>query len=232
MRIHLRILLSALACLTSIANAAGFHTFKDTQGRKMEAKITRVSGEDVYIERRDGLNTKVKRSIFSREDQTYITQWAYEALLESGILEAHFSTKETDKRKSSSGGIQREDYKVHYNIGLKNISDEDLSGIRVEYLILKFEDLLSATKRSEGELQRFKGSAELQQLSAREEGRVSTETVPMLESKLEPGYVWRNGAKKTSKDKLEGIWVKIYIGDKLVHEVSKPENMMRKEQWK
>ena len=53
----------------------------------------------------------------------------------------------------------------------------------------------------------------------------------MLESKLESGYIWGNGAKKTSKDKLEGIWVKIYIGDKLVHEISKPENMMRKEKW-
>jgi hypothetical protein len=52
-----------------------------------------------------------------------------------------------------------------------------------------------------------------------------------LESKLAPGYIWANGGKKTSKDDLKGIWVKIYVGDKLVHQQSRPENMMRKEAW-
>ncbi|MDB2682146.1 hypothetical protein N9Z14_06080 [Opitutales bacterium] len=58
---------------------------------------------------------------------------------------------------------------------------------------------------------------------------LTTKLIPMLESQLEPGYIWKNGAMKTSKNKLEGIWVKIFVGDKLVREVSKPENMMRKE---
>jgi hypothetical protein len=231
MHIHLGILLSLLLCLPSIANAAAFHTFKDTQGREMQAKITRVSGEDVYIQRSDGLNTKVKRSIFSKKDQTHIAEWAHNTLLESGILEVQFTTTETDKRKSSSGGIQREDYKVCYNVRINNSGHEDFSDVRVEYLILKFQDILSATKRSEGNLKRFKGSAELPRIPAREESSASTEDIPMLKSKLESGYIWANGAKKTSKDKLEGIWVKIYIGDKLVHEVSKPENMMRTEKW-
>ena len=65
----------------------------------------------------------------------------------------------------------------------------------------------------------------------RETVTLTTELIPMLKSQLEPGYIWANGAKKTSKDKLEGIWVKIFVGDKLVREVSKPENMMRKEPW-
>ena len=231
MRIHHCILIGLLACLSNIANAAGFHTFKDTQGREMEAKITRVSGEDVYIERRDGLNTKVKRSIFSQVDQTYIAEWAHNALLESGIFEVHFSQKRSKKRDSESGGIEREDYKAHYDIVITNQAYENLSDIRVEYLILKFEDALSAQKRSAGTIQRLTGSAELKQIDARKEGSTSTEEFTMLNTKLAPGYVWASGGKKTSKDVLKGIWVKIYVGDKLVHEISKPENMMRKERW-
>ena len=37
----------------------------------MNAKLTQVSGEDIYIERLDGLNTKVNISIFSKADQNY-----------------------------------------------------------------------------------------------------------------------------------------------------------------
>ncbi|MFQ3270602.1 MAG: hypothetical protein ACI9A1_000918, partial [Lentimonas sp.] len=82
---------------SALLPAADFHTFKDTQGREMEAKITRVSGKDVYIERRDGLSTKVKRSIFSKQDQSYIEEWAKNALLEGDILEVRFTQKKTDK---------------------------------------------------------------------------------------------------------------------------------------
>jgi len=217
--------------LSHFGNVYGFHLFKDTQGREMEAKITRVSGDDVYIERRDGLSTKAKRSIFCEKDQAYIEDWAYNALLESDFLEVRFTTKVSDKRKSSTGGIEREEFQIQYNITLNNTSYLDLADIRVEYLILKFEDLLSAPKRSQGNILRFKGSIVLEQMHQRETVTLTTELIPMLESQLEPGYIWKNGAKKTSKDKLEGIWVKIFVGDKLVREVSKPENMIRKEPW-
>lgn len=231
MRILHGILIPLFICLGTITHAAGFHTFKDTQGREMEAKITRVSGEDVYIERRDGLNTKVKRSIFSQEDQTYITEWAHNALLESGIFEVRFSQKTDSRRESESGGIERDDRKVHYNIIINNKAYEDFSDLRVEYLILKFEDALSAQKRSEGTIKRIKGSANLNQIRARKEAQVSTKDFSMLNTKLAPGYVWSSGGKKTSKDVLKGIWVKIYVGDTLAYETSKPENMMRKERW-
>lgn len=232
MQIYFYILLALFAGLSTVTQGADFHTFKDTQGRQMEAKITRVSGEDVYIERRDGLNTKVNRSIFSQEDQTYISEWAYNALLESGIFDLHFIQKRSKRRKSESGGIQREDYKSHYDIVITNQAYEDFSNLRVEYLILKFKDALSANKRSTGTIERISGSAELKGIEARKEKTVSTEEFQMLDTKLAPGYVWSIGGKKTSKDLLKGIWVKIYLDDKLAHEISKPENMMSKERWK
>ncbi|MBL6919501.1 MAG: hypothetical protein ISR41_03245 [Puniceicoccaceae bacterium] len=52
-----------------------FRTFSDSQGREMSAKLTQVSGDDIYIERLDGLSTKVNISIFSKEDQEFIRDW-------------------------------------------------------------------------------------------------------------------------------------------------------------
>ncbi|MFT5826281.1 MAG: hypothetical protein ACI8ZW_001790 [Yoonia sp.] len=216
---------------SALLPAADFHTFKDTQGREMEAKITRVSGKDVYIERRDGLSTKVKRSIFSKQDRSYIEEWAKNALLEGDILEVRFTQKKTDKRKASNGGIKSEAYKSNNAIVINNTAYEDLSDLTIEYLILKFEDAVSAQKRSEGQIRRLKDKTTLKHLSKRSEVAVDTKPIPMMDTKLESGYYFANGGKETSKDEIRGIWVKIYVGDKLVHEVSKPENMMRKEAW-
>ena len=221
-----------LSCFTHIAFSSEFRTFTDVKGRQMEAKITRVSGEDIYIERSDGLDTKVDISVFSEADQKYIKQWDYNSLLESGIFDVRFSSNQSGQNKYTECGIEYEEYNMHYDIVITNTNyDNDFEDIKVEYLIVKFEDALAAKKKSHGTIQRFKGSASHHLIKAREEISIATEKFPMRETELAPGFVWTNGGKKDSKDDIRGIWVKIYVGDKLVHELSKPENMMRKESW-
>jgi len=197
----------------------------------MTARLTRVSGDDVYIERQDGLTTKVALSIFSAEDKKYIQEWATKNLLTSGIFEVRFTTENSSKRDSESGGIQRESYQSAYGIEVENTSYEPVKNIRIEYLLIKFEDALAAAKRSEGEIRRLKGEVKIDYIGDRSKATVKTKSVPMLETELAPGYVWSGGGKRTSKDVLKGIWIKMYVGDLLVHEYSKPENMMRTEAW-
>ncbi len=47
------------------------------------------------------------------------------------------------------------------------------------------------------------------------------------------GWVWSGDAGKSrkSKDKLEGIWVKVYAGNSLVLETARPESLLRNEVW-
>ena len=198
----------------------------------MEAKITRVSGKDIYIERSDGLSTKVDISVFSEEDQKYVKEWAYDSLLKSGIFTVRFSSKQGSSNKYARGGIEYKEYDMHYNVVIFNEDyDNTFRDIKVEYLIVKFQDALAAKKKSQGALERIKGTAYCSLIEAREEIRINTEKFQMLETELLPGYVWTNSGKRDSKDVVRGIWVKIYVGDKLAHELSKPENMMRKESW-
>jgi hypothetical protein len=222
-------LLTCFACLTY---SSEFRTFTDVKGRHIEAKITRTSGKDIYIERRDGFDAKVDISTFSEADQEYIKEWAYNSLLKSDLFDVRFSSKRSDRDKYTSCGIEYEKYTMHYDVVITNNDyDNDFKNIKIEYLIVKFEDALAAKKKSHGTLIRFQGSASHHLIQAREEIRISTEKFPMQETDLAPGYFWTNGGKENSKDVIRGIWVKIYVGDKLVHEISKPENMMRKESW-
>ena len=49
----------------------------------MSAKLNQISGDDVFIERLDGLSTRVNISIFSKDDQEFIREWAGKRLSET-----------------------------------------------------------------------------------------------------------------------------------------------------
>jgi len=212
--------------------AGEYRIFKDTQGREMEAMISRVSENYVYIERRDGLSTKVNRSIFSQVDQKYITQWAKEQLLESDIFEVRFLTKiDSRHEKLKDGYLMIDEREVYQNIIVKNTAPHDVDNIRLEYFILKFQDQPSAKKRSEGNTIRIKGEISLGLLRQQSEGTFRTKKFKLLDTKLAPNTFWETGGKRTSKDEIRGTWIRIYVDEKLVHESSKPENMMKREIW-
>lgn len=228
-----RLLFLVFLLTTALLHANGtFRNFSDQQGREMQAKLTQVSGDDVYIERRDGLATKVDIGIFSEDDQKYIRDWARKEAIKDDAIEVRFTTDVSDKsRWKSSGGIMQKTWKESFGIVLTNKSYMDLKNIRIEYLLFKFEDAVAAEKRSEGVVRYLTGTTTVAFLKAGDETTASTEKFPMLETKLEPGYVWKNGGKKTSEDDMHGIWIKVYVDDILATEVSKPENLMRKHRW-
>lgn len=230
-RVQKLIIIGFVFCLLGSLQASDFRVFKDTQGREMEAMLTRVSGEDVYIERRDGLSTKVALSIFSKADKDYIQEWERKEILRNGAFKVRFSKETTQKNESSNGGIFSERYKAGYNIHITNTTQKSFDDIQVEYKIYKYKDALNTHKRREGDMVHDKGEVSLNQIYADSESVVQTKLFPMLETKLEPGYRWEEGGKETSKDRLEGVWIRVYVGDLMVHEESRPENLMRKEAW-
>ena len=215
------------------AGESTFRTFSDRQGREMNAKLTHVSGDDVYIERRDGLSTKLNISIFSKDDQDFIRNWDRKETLRNDAIKVRFITDVEDQSgwEDSGGGILRKTWKESYGIELTNESQLDLKNIRIKYLIFKFEDTMAAQKRSEGEVRYLTDETMVPTLKARSKVRASTKKFPMLETKLAPGYRWVNGGKETSEDEMRGIWIKVFVGEILATEVSKPENLMRKESW-
>lgn len=215
------------------AGESNFRTFYDSQGREMNAKLTQVSGEDIYIERIDGLSTKVNISIFSKEDQEFIRDWDRKEAIKNDAIKARFITDVEDKSRwdNNGSGIVRKTWKEGYGIELSNESQLDLKNIRIEYLVFKFEDTMAAQKRSEGEVRKISDETKFPTLKAGSKAQVSTKKFPMLETKLAPGYKWTSGGKETSKDEMRGIWIKVFVGEILATEASKPENLMRKESW-
>jgi hypothetical protein len=209
-------------------------TFTDTEGRTMEAKVTQVSGDDVYITRRDGLSTKVDISIFSKEDRDYIRDWDRRERITGGLLEVRLAERERNRTRweqSRTTGIDERTWDGYYEVTVRNTGRLDLENIRVDYLQMKFSEEVGATERDEGRLRRVKGSARIGSLPAGEERSFTTEVFEMRGTRLQGNYYYTDGGKRESEDELEGIWVKVYAGDLLALEESRPLNLREKEAW-
>jgi len=197
----------------------------------MEAKIIRVSGSKVYIKRVDGLNTSVNVTQFCEADQKYIEEWILDKLIENGLFDISFSRQLSDTNRYEKDGIIYNECNMHFEIIISNNSKtRNFKDIRVDYLILKFEDSMNTEIRSWGEIKRIKGSAGVDGIQANEELRISTEKFPMLDAKLS-NVSSVIGGREYSKDDIRGLWVKIYIGDKLAYDIAKPGNLLHTESW-
>lgn len=211
-----------------------FRVFQDQQGREMEAQVTAFRNETVYIQRKDGLRTQVAITLFSQKDQDYVRNWAAQNAVSEGALSIRFSAKEGNEKEDGEEGLDVTRYEAHYEVILKNSAQHAIKDLRIEYLMMKFEDAVISKKRSAGESLRQKGSIEVPVIRPHEELRLNTKPFPMMRTKLKPGYVWdlnEAGFDRESEDELKGIWAKIYMGDKLVYEASRPSNMKTKEVW-
>lgn len=198
----------------------------------MEAKVTRVDGSNVYIERNDGLITKVNVSIFSEVDQSYIKQWELSALFKNRVCDVSLSRQLSDHSDYENDGIHYDTCNMHFDVIISNNSREHrFEDLKIEYLIFKFEDKISARKRCEGTIQRIRGSMEPISINVQDELRISTEKFEMLEARRVQVAEGMDEARKTSKDTIRGIWIKIYIGEHLVYEISKPGNIESREAW-
>lgn len=229
MRYYLALIFTFLG-LTVHAADPGFRLFTDPQGREMQAKLTLVSGDDVFIERQDGLATKVDISAFSPDDQAYIRDWEMKDAWRKDV-ELRFKTHVSDREGWEGDSIMQKTWKEGYEVVIQNETAFDMKDVRIEYRVFKFEDAMAAQKRNEGEVRKIKGSTKVENVPAWSEETTETTQFPMRETKLAPNVIWADGGKKTSKDEMEGVWVRVYVGDFMATEATQPNNLDRNVGW-
>ena len=57
---------------TEAGATAAYRTFTDSRGREIQARVLRISGEQVTIQRRDGKRFTVAIATFSQADQDFL----------------------------------------------------------------------------------------------------------------------------------------------------------------
>jgi len=125
-----------------------------------------------------------------------------------------------DKRKSIGGASEVAVGILNgfYRVMVKNTSFmEDTPALTAKYRVFVLRDDGKKNLR-EVKPQRIQGEAALPAIKASATGTFDTSSVKLSKTSLDPSYYYSNHQRQTSKDTLDGIWLRLYDGDKMVAE--------------
>lgn len=204
----------------------------DSQGRSIKADIQAVVGDTVTIRRNDGHEFVVDISMFSLESQALIRAWEKTSVYtKADVLRITSQAVNGKRNKTQSGATEVTKWMAHYKITLENREKVPMKNLRVEYRYWVFDQAVAAQKRSQGTRRLEKGKIDVEFIDRWDTLEVRTEETELIETELASGWYYAGGGDDDSKDKLDGIWVRVYHGDILVTEYASTDSIMREHKW-
>lgn len=228
-----------LFCATALllafppAGTAEVFVLTDTQGRSIKADVISVENDTAKIKRDDGRSFELALSTLADADQTKLRDWAKKQAdkpLPAGAIGVVASRTKFDSEKSEAtvpfiitytdGTVKREtriqvtvNEEWGYSLTVENRTLQPINGLRLEYKLFSAVDSRGAS------------TLQIPPLKPRDKVILKTNTVTLTKTHLKGDSV------KPVGNQLQGVWVRIYKGDDLVHESSTPENISMNNKW-
>lgn len=245
----LPLLVGAFGLLALLPAAAELRTFTDRQGRELEAEITAVEGTKVTLRLASGKSYTLPIAKLSDTDQLFIDVWKdlpkdgaagksgsekRKPSIPSGI--AYAIEIEVDKERVKKGSTQEGDMGEVtpedwiFEVALENRSRAELEGLEISYRI--YVDPKASAKLSPIEPPRVYGHrAEVETMADGATLVIKTEAVTLNELELNPDFVFTDGSRSDLEDDLEGIWIKLWHGERKVAEYKSGGSTLKKAEW-
>ena len=247
--IHFAVLL-VLFPLARISHAETL-TLTDKQGRSIKADVIGVESETVKIKREDGRSFDLPLDTLSDDSRKELDAWAKReadkppaaGMIEVSAARGKFNSSKTQQSESiitrytdgSSKTTTRIRYTVQedwgFSLTVSNKSLKPIEGLRAEYKL--FGENSGQTGRigpggpagPGGRARSGISTVSIERLKARDQIVFKTGTLTFTKSYLQGESIPSVGSQ------LQGVWVRIYRGDVLVHEASSPETLRLNKEW-
>lgn len=232
------VVLFALLALSTLQTALQARTLTAKDGRTIEVEILAYDGDTIRIKRLDsGQTFTVPIDTFSPADQRTLRAEAEAEAAKPKPVPAGSITVElsrgvfaTEKREST--GLTYTHDQWGYNVVITNRSGPMLESLRAEYVLLLEPNPYHTAVSERNKLKRTRGNATLDPIATGARTQFRTSTVEAIKVSLKPGWVWGDeDRKRTTRDKLYGVWVRIYRGDELIAEAATPAGIVTRETW-
>lgn len=227
--------------------AAELRTFTNQKGVKIKAEITAVAGDKVTLRLANGKEYTISVESLSLGDQIVVKAWEpKEGKVDAGksgkstlVVPDNVSYKfefKADKKRLAKGSKGRVDSgelktdKWGYEVSIENKSRVNLEGLEMSYRI--YVDPEASAKIGFDTPPKFYGArTKVASVADGASVVVTTGSVPLTELELDSDYVFKDGSRNDLEDKLEGIWIKIWHGDKKVAEFKSNKSTVKKAKW-
>lgn len=225
----------ALLLLLPAVCAAETLTLTDKQDRSITVNVLSVDGDTAKIKRDDGRQFDLPLASLSETSRDALRDWAKreaEKPLPPNSIEVIAGRTKFDSDKTETrvpyntinidGTVDRGTrirVKINeqwgYSLTVTNRTLAPIDGLRAEY------KLFTEGVIEEAVVQKLS----IPTLKAREQTVLKTSSVTFSKSH------YRGESVKPVGGQLQGVWVRIYKGDTLVHESSTPEGIRLKQKW-
>jgi hypothetical protein len=230
-----------LALALSVGPALQARTLNSVDGRSIEAEVLGYEPDGVRIRR---IDTKqeffLPYTALAEADQAALraeaaAQAAKPAAIPAGSLRLELARTRFEQRRDERPGVIETVEQWGFTVTLHNQGPKALEGLRAEYVLFlepAEEKEAPSGRPTVNRLRRQEGQAELGAVAAAGRAQFRTEGVEAVTIKLRPGWVWKDeDRKRTLRDRLEGVWVRVYRGDELILEQASPAGLITREPW-
>ncbi len=241
---RLGVLASAFFFLCHGLHAQETREFTNSAGAKISASILSATEKDVTLKLADAREITGGINFFSKDDQEYISKWRELHPVEySYDFKVNFTRDRTKRNKRSEGStvVVYEDWR--YKVKIENrskagIDGAEISGIELQYNLVKTAraNAREARDQHQGMVSNRQnliraGKSEIGKIGYLKEIEMVTETVPINESELAPGWYYADGSKDEKRDDLEGIEVRLVKDGKVIFEAKSGSKNMESGKW-
>lgn len=213
-----------------------FREFK-VDDRFIEARVLKVdmARGEVELELRNKKRKKVKSSIFSKKDQSYIRDFAKVQAFQTQRFKVELEKKVLDRSKKEVNGVLRETESICYDININNSTDLTIDGVTIAYNIYYEQEEVGDGKNDKGQFF-VDGTLDIKSLDPRQKVSVQTEKYDIFDQRLAGGYDgYVGGAPTHQSGRSRGVWLKLRIktpsGLSATRDVCLPKNTNKEFVW-
>lgn len=213
--------------------------FTDAKGRKIQADLVAHAGDSIIIAR-GGKEFTIPINSLSLDDQAYVAQWIQENPNAVRLNFSYFVDLDDGMKQNAKVDYDERLQTIPktYSLSISNQSPGPLEGATVKAMVFvedfvdtrngKFRSLNSGIKPRSGRIQRILATVPVE--SVKPKGRVDVDMIFPIHY-----YVDRDFGRVDNavKDKVIGVWIRVYKGDQLLGERTDAENdkKMEEMQW-
>tara|TARA_R100000027_G_scaffold67314_2_gene65537 strand:+ start:14564 stop:15310 length:747 start_codon:yes stop_codon:yes gene_type:complete len=226
-RVH-RFVILFFILLLSCAGLRGENerTFTNQSGQTIKASLESFDGEYVEIRRSDGRFFTIPVETLSEEDQKYINLWEIgRGVADERKFLVSIDKDYSDEAKKSYRGYIQETKKGFYEIELENKTGTLCNGLKVDWAI-RLEKVGVGKSKDRKNDKWVAGKFASIDLPDDGVKLLTTDTVTLVETKLKSGFYWVEGGPEQSRDRLNGIYLAIYLDGEIVREFSSPSGLL------
>jgi hypothetical protein len=132
--------------------------------------------------------------------------------------------------KTHKNNTSKEVTTYQYSVKLSNRSFADVNGLTAEYRVFVRDDSGKGTV-SQQKLKRNEFQATIPAIPNNGTYTFVTEPVKLESSQLDSNWVYTDGKRGKSQDKIAGVWIRIMQGGKIVGEYVNPSTIATKEKF-